>query len=91
MIRISNELEEELPSFCEYMKHMHNNKKMYVIGNQKGMVVPLNLLRKELFMLEDETNKQISPISVVSGSITAKTMLEELKDPKRQHLYTFPA
>ena len=62
---------------------MHTERRTCVVGLNKIKVIPLKLLRDELFCPQDDTNKETSEMSAKLGAVTAAAMLEELRNPKK--------
>ena len=83
MMTIFEELYDELSPFLAYRDHMYAEKKMCVVGSNKVKVMPLKLLREELFTPKDDTNKEMDDMSAVLGAVAAAAMLEELRNPKK--------
>ena len=83
MMVIFNELIEKLPPFKEYIRHMYKSKKTSLVDEASTKVLPLSLLREEVFSPKTETNKSTSIFMKKLGELSASAILSELRNPSK--------
>ena len=83
MTGLFDEIKNTVPPFMDYYKHMYKQKAIKPISPRETKVIPLVILKKELFSTTSEINKQIIQTTSSFGSIAAAVLLKELRDPKK--------
>ena len=77
------DIQNSIPPFKEYYKHMYNKKTLKLLVPGESKVIPLRILRDKLFCTTSELNKQIVEITASLGKIAASALLTEIRDPKK--------
>ena len=83
MMSIFSVYKTELPPFNEYLIYQFENKTQKLVGSSILSEVPYSELRKELFSPTRKENIDSSEYAEELGSVFAKAMLKELRDPTK--------
>ena len=83
------DIQNSIPPFKEYYKHMYNKKALKLLVPGDSKVIPLRILRDKLFCTTSKLNKQIVQITASLGKIAASALLAEIRDPKKSNIGTF--
>ena len=85
MMGLFDEIKHTVPPFIDYYKHMYEQKAIKLLSPRESKVIPLVILKEELFSTTSEMNKQIIQTTSSLGSIAATALLKELRIPKKLH------
>ena len=91
MLNIFSVFEEELPPLKECLSYVKNKKRQNTKESNNTKELSFDILKDELFESQDITNIESNYLMGNLGSIVAKSLLDELRDPKNDtsdHLTT---
>ena len=82
MMNIFASISEKVPSFADYLAHMFEERESRVPGSKKKLI-PLDLIRAELFYPKRKEICQTFKMSVKLAEEAAAVFLVEFRDPKK--------
>ena len=83
MSGLFNEVIEELPPFKDFYKHLYEKKRMFTVERSNTKVVPMAMLKDEIFHPIIEDNLSSTCLVKEIARIAVEAFLEELRDPAK--------